>query len=149
MAEEQPTQNPEEKKEDVISEYYEGVKDLEIQGYETGIKKARNALYVTAALVFIGEIAGAAIQHIPITPLLIGIALAESAVFVGLALWTKTKPYSAIVTGLIVFILMWVATLILSEGLSKGSGLIVRIIIIVTLVQALKPAKAWEDAKKR
>src|SRR5436190_14222523 len=103
-----------EKKEDVIADYYEGVKDLEMQGYETGIKTARNALFVTAALVFIGEIVGASIQGLELTPLLIGIAVLEAGVFVGLALWTKKKPYSAIITGLILFILMWVAAIILN-----------------------------------
>ena len=39
-----------------ITEYYEGVKRLEIQGYETGIKKARNTLFFTAALFFIIEL---------------------------------------------------------------------------------------------
>jgi uncharacterized membrane protein YoaK (UPF0700 family) len=149
MSENQHTENTEEKKEDVISDYYDGVKEMEMQGYESGIKNARTALYVTAALVFIGEIISASIQGLELTALLIIIAIAEAGVFIGLALWTKTKPFTAIITGLIVFILMWVAAIIFSGGQAVYSGIIVRVIILVNLIKAIKPAKAWEDAKKR
>jgi len=118
----------EEKKEDVIAEYYDGVKELEKQGYETAIRKARNTLFVTAALVFIGEMAGASLQGIPITPLLLGIALVEAGVFVGLAFWTKTKPYTAIMTGLILFIALWVFTAVITEGEAIYKGVVVKII---------------------
>ncbi len=148
MAQDQTNPQPEQKSEDVISDYYDGVKELEMQGHENGIKKARNALFVTAALVFIGEVIGASMQGIELTPLLIGIALLEGGVFVGLALWTKTKPYTAIITGLIFFILMWVAAIIISGFSGAIGGIIIRIVIIVNLTQALKPAKAWEDLKK-
>lgn len=141
--------NIEKKEEDVIADYYDGVKELEKQGHESGIKKARNALYVTAVLVFVGELIGASMSNIPLTPLVIGIALLEGGVFAALAYWTKKKPFTAIIIGLILFVLLWVATIILAEGISKGSGFIIRIIIIVNLVQAIKPAKAWEDLQKR
>ena len=134
--------------ENEIADYYEGVKKLEMQGYETGIKKARNALFVTAALVFISELLAAGTSGTGITPLLIGIALFEAGIFVALALWTKTKPFSAIMTGLILFILMWVAAIFLNGGKAVYSGIIVKIIVITYLAKALKDAKAWEETKK-
>jgi uncharacterized membrane protein YoaK (UPF0700 family) len=145
------THNPDNQQppaENEISDYYEGVKKLEMEGYETGIKKARNALFVTAALVFIGELVSAGVSGIGITPLLIGIALIEAGIFVALGFWTKTKPYTAIVVGLILFILMWVAAIALNGGMGVYSGIIVKIIIISYLVSALKHAKAWEELKK-
>lgn len=142
--------NPaEDKSEHEIADYYEGMKKLEMEGYETGIKKARNALLATGALVFIGELISASTSGIEITPLLIGIALFEAGIFIALAFWTKTKPYAAIITGLILFILMWVAAIAINGGRGVYSGIVVKIIIIVYLVKALKDAKAWEDAKKR
>ena len=134
--------------ENEIADYYDGVKKLEMEGYETGIKKARNALFVTAALVFIGELVSAGISGIGITPLLIVIALVEAGIFVGLGFWTKTKPYTAIIVGLILFILMWVMAIVIAGGRAAYSGIIVRIIIISYLVSALKHAKAWEELKK-
>jgi hypothetical protein len=144
------TNTPEENKsEDAIANYYEGVKELEMQGYETGIKKARTALFVTAGLLLLGEIISASINNYEWTPLLIGIIVFEVGIFIALGLWTKTKPYAAIITGLIVFIALQVVTIALLGDISAlGKGIIVKVIIIVYLAQALKPAKAWEDAKK-
>lgn len=150
MTENQNPGSPEgEKKEDIIADYYDGVKELEKQQHESGIRNARNALYVTAVLVFIGELLGVALGGGELTPLLIGIALVEGGIFAALAYWTRKKPFSAIITGLILFVLLWVANIILAEGASKANGLIFRIIIIVYLVQAIKPAKAWEDLQKK
>jgi hypothetical protein len=143
------TNTPEENKsEDAIANYYEGVKELEMQGYETGIKKARTALFVTAGLLLLGEVISASINNYEWTPVLIGIIAFEVGIFVALGLWTKTKPYAAIVTGLIIFILLQVVTAILTDPTALFKGIIVKVIIIVYLAQALKPAKAWEDAKQ-
>ena len=148
MSENQPPLPPDEKKEDVISEYYEGVKDLERRGYETGIKKARTALFVTAALLLLGEILTASMSGIEWTPLMVVIVAIEVGVFVALGFWTRTKPYAAIVTGLILFILYWIAVIVIGGTEAAFKGVIVKIIIIVYLVQAINPAKAWEDTKK-
>ena len=148
MSENQNPGNQQPPAENEIADYYDGVKKLEMEGYETGIRKARNALFVTAALVFIGELVSAGASGIGITPLLIVIALVEAGIFVGLGFWTKTKPYSAIVVGLVLFILMWVAAIAINGGKGVYSGIIVKIIIITYLVNALKHAKAWEDLKK-
>lgn len=141
--------DPAPKSENAISDYYEGVKNLEVQGYETGIKKARTALFVTAALLLIGEIIAASATDFAFTPLMIGIIVVEVGIFVALGLWTKTKPFSAIIIGLIVFILIWIAGIIVIGDRAIYSGIIVKIIILVSLISALKPAKAWEDAKKK
>ena len=140
--------DPAPKSENEIADYYDGVKKIEIQGYETGIKKARTALFVTAGLLLLGEIISGSAIDFAFTPLMIGIIVFEVGIFIALALWTKTKPYTAIVTGLIVFILLWGASIALLGGKAVYSGIIVKVIIIVNLISALKPAKAWEDAKK-
>ena len=138
-----------EKKEDEIAEYFEGVKKLELEGYETGIKKARNALFITAGLVLLAEIIAIASAGIPLTPFLIGFIVVEVGIFVALGFWTKTQPLTAIIVGLIAFIGLWVFTVVFSDDdTAIVKGIIVKIIIIVTLVNAIKPAKAWQDAKK-
>jgi hypothetical protein len=134
--------------ENAISDYYDGVRELEIRGYESGVKKARTVLFVTAALVLVGEFIYATINNVTMTPMLISIVLVESAFFVGLALWTKRKPYTAIMIGLIVFIGMWVLAMVGSGFKAAISGIIARVIIITYLIRALKPAKDWEEAKR-
>ena len=142
------TQDPQKPSEDVISDYYDGVKKLEMEGYEAGIKKARNALFVTADLFLLWEIIALSSAGFGVPPLAILIIALEVGSFVALALWTKTKPYTAIIVGLIVFVLLWILAIVLAGGKAVYSGIIIRIIILVNLISALKPAKAWEDLKK-
>lgn len=148
MPDNQNTQNPQAPRENEIADYYDGVKQLEMQGHETGIKKARTALFVTAALVLIGELISVSSAGAGFPPLVIAIIAVEVGIFVGLALWTKTKPYTAIMIGLILFILMWVAAIAIYGGRGVYSGIIVKIIIISYLIKSLKDAKAWEELKK-
>lgn len=144
---------PEPKSENAISDYYDGVKKLEMQGHENGIKKARTALFVTAGLFLLAEAIAIGRAGIPISelpPLYYAIVMAEVGGFIGLALWTKTKPYTAIIVGLILFFLLWGIVVATSEDTAKAivGGIIIKIVILVNLISALKPAKAWEDAKK-
>ena len=135
--------------ENEIADYYDGVKKLEMQGHETGIRKARNALFVTAALLLVGTLVQfgmAGIEWDLMNVLIVGV---QVGIFIVLGFWTKTKPYTAIVTGLIVYLLVWVAAMItIPDGRGIYGGIIVRIIILSILISALKPAKAWEDLKK-
>jgi len=143
---EQPKQS-----EDVISEYYDGVKKLEMRGYESGIRKARNALFVTAGLFLVlyiiafSRLNSAGYQIATISYLFAAIDIVP---YIGLAIWTKSKPYTAIIVGLILFILSWALAIALVGGKAIYGGIIIRIIILATLISALKPAKAWEDLKK-
>lgn len=133
---------------DEIADYYDGVKKLEMEGHASGIRKARNALFATAVILLIGEIITASASGIEWTPLAIGIIAVEVGVFIALALWTKTKPYTAIIVGIIFFLLLWVLAIVVIGGRAAYSGILVRIIILSILISALKPAKAWEDLKK-
>jgi hypothetical protein len=143
------TQNqPAEENKSEITEYYEGVKKLEIAGYETGIRKARNTLFFTAALFLVSELLLAAIAGAEFTPLFFGIIIIQSGIFVALAFWTRSRPYAAILVGLIYFLLLWALSIGLYGFEAAYKGIIVKIIIIVFLVKAIKPARAWEEAKK-
>jgi hypothetical protein len=145
MDKEQPPVSAEEHP---ISDYYDRVKQIEMQGYESGVRKARTALFVTAAILFASELLTALISNIPVTPTLIIIAVIESGVFIALALWTKTRPYAAILTGLVLFIGLWILAIVIAGTSGAIGGILVRIIIISYLVSAIKPAKAWEELKK-
>ncbi|NOT52538.1 MAG: hypothetical protein HOP10_14810 [Chitinophagaceae bacterium] len=154
MQEEQKPEEQQKPPEDVISDYYEGVKQLEREGHETGIRKARNALFITAGLFLVWEAIAIGRAGIPLSllpPSYIAIVVAEIGSFIALAFWTKTRPYTAIVAGIILFVLLWVLAVLLSEDKTKAitGGIIVRIIILVNLISALKPAKAWEDLNRK
>ena len=148
MEEDQQVNNPGTGSENEIADYYEGVKKLELEGYQAGIKKAKYALFLTGILIFISEMITVGASPAGFTPLIIGIAAVEAGVFIALGLWTKTKPYSAIIVGLILIILLWILAIAVIGGTAAYSGIIVRILIITYLVRGLKPAKAWEQTRK-
>ena len=140
--------SPGEESKNEITDYYEGVKKMEMQGYESGIRNARTALFVTAALLFVGELISAAVSDVQTSPLFWVILVIQSGIFIALAFWTKTKPYAAVIVGLVVFILIWGLAILAAGFRGAIGGIIVKIIIIVYLVKAIGPAKAWEEARK-
>lgn len=147
---------PSEKQENVIADYASELKELEMLSYGTAVRKARNALFWTAGLVFLGEMIGMMRADTGFDAVVFGIAVVEAGIFVGLALWTKKKPYTAVVTGLIAFIGIIILSVVAngmidgSEGVMKAlvSGIIVKVIILVTLIKALSDAKALQTAKE-
>jgi hypothetical protein len=125
--------SPETPRENEIADYYDRIKKLEMQSYEGGIKKARNALFVTAGLLLLGEILAVSMSGLKWTPLMIGIIAIEVGIFFALGFWTKQKPYSAIIIGLILFILYWIAGIIINGPEAAYKGIIINVVIIVYL----------------
>ena len=143
--------------ENVIADYANELKQMEMEGYELAVRKARNALFWAGGLVFLGEMISMYRQDLGFQPLLLIIALAEAGIFIGLAFWTKKKPYTAVVSGLIAFIGIILISVIMngmvegSSGVLKAifSGIIVKVIILVNLILPLKDAKALQEARKQ
>lgn len=154
-----PTGTPDKtgKEEHVIANFVDEIKQIEMEGYELRVRKARNALYWTAGLIFLGEMIGMGQSGAGFDPLIVVIALAEAGVFIGLALWTKKKPYTAVLTGLIAFIGLIILSVVVngiadgSEGVVKAllGGIIIRVIILVNLISALSHARALQAAKEQ
>ena len=143
--------------ENVIAEYANELKQIEIEGYELAVRKARNALFWAGGLIFLGEMISMFGQGLGFQPILFLIAIAEAGIFIGLAFWTKKKPYTAVLTGLIAFIAIILLSVIVN-GMVDGSagvlkalfgGIIVKVIILVNLILPLKDAKALQEAKKQ
>ncbi len=149
--------NSNESRENVIADYANELKQIEIEGYELAVRKARNALFWAGGLVFLGEMIAMFRQDLGFQPLLFIIALAEAGIFIGLAFWTKKKPYTAVVSGLIAFIGIILLSVVIN-GMVEGSagvlkaifgGIIVKVIILVNLILPLKDAKALQEAGKQ
>ena len=141
----------------VIADYANELKQAEMEGYELAVRKARNALFWAGGLIFLGEMISMYRQGLGFQPLLLIIALIEAGIFIGLAFWTKKKPYTAVVSGLIAFIGIILFSVIVN-GMTEGSegafkaifgGIIVKVIILVNLILPLKEAKALQEARKQ
>ena len=135
--------------ENSIADQMNELKEQNLAQYEIGVRKARNALFATGALLFIGEMITMARMYGEMVPELLAISLVEAGIFVALALWTKKRPYTAIITGLILFILIAVVLPIGitinedAETITKAvfGGIFIKIIILVYLIKALNDAK--------
>lgn len=146
----------EEHKEDLISNYVDEIRQMEMEGQEAAVKKARNALFLASVLIFAGEMLGMAQGGGGFDYTILIIALVESGIFIALALWTRKRPYSAVRGGLIAFIGLYVLAAVVNgiafgpSGVFKtlGGGFILKIVIIVALVRALKDARALQLYKK-
>jgi hypothetical protein len=140
---------------DVIADYANGLREAEMARYEAGVRKARRALFWAGGLIFFGEMISLYQQDIEVHPLLIAFAVLEAGVFIALGFWTKKKPYTAVVCGLIAFIGIIIISAIFN-GLAEGSagvleaifgGIIVKVVILVNLILPLKDAKALQQGR--
>lgn len=143
--------------ENVIADYANELKQIEMERYELAVRKARNALFWAGGLIFLGEMIAMFREDLGFQPVLFIIALIEAGIFIGLAFWTKKKPYTAVVSGLIAFIGIILLSVIVN-GMADGntgifkalfSGIIVKVIILINLIRPLKDAKALQEARKQ
>ena len=152
-----PETNDPNQQKDVIADYANELQQIEIEGYERAVKKARNALFWAGGLYLFWEMIGMFNSGGGFSGVWLVIALAEAGIFIGLAFWTKTKPYTAVLIGLF-FFLGLIALSVVSYAMQEGSmgifkalfsGIIVKMIIIINLILPLKDAKALQEAKKQ
>lgn len=73
-----------------------------MEGYDKHIRNARIMLFVVAALTLLSLFTLAPFDETPKIVVAV-VIVAFAGVFIGLAFWTKSKPYSAILTALIVY----------------------------------------------
>jgi hypothetical protein len=140
----------------VIADYANELRQIEMEGYAMAVRKARNALFWAGGLIFFWEMIGM-FRAGQFDPVVFAFVVVEAGVFVALAFWTKTKPYTAILLGLAVFIGFIVLGIVIngllegSVGVLKGvfSGIIVKVIILVNLILPLQDARALQAAKNQ
>ena len=140
---EQPNQQTEAPQEQTI--FNEA--DWSMQGYDKHIRNARFMLYIVAGLQLLPLFTLPTGLPDDALYLAIGLQVIFAAVFVGLAIWTKYKPFVALVTAMIFFVGIWVLGAVLNPG-TIFSGLAVKIILIVLLILGIRNAKEAEELKK-
>src|SRR6266699_1805888 len=83
--------------------------EFSMEGYDKHIRQARNTLFILAGFQLISAIYLFSISDTPISWITFALTCFIAVVFAGLGLWSKKKPYTAIVTALIIYILLWVS----------------------------------------
>jgi len=144
-------------KDDLITDYMDEMALADLDFHQSVVKKARNALFLAAVIVFLGEMVAMFNNGGTFSMGVLVIALVETGIFAGLALWTKKKPYNAVIGGLIAFIGIIVLAIVVN-GLVGGigaavmaliGGIIFKIIILAALFSALKNAKTLQEIQRK
>lgn len=153
----EPEQNlpPQEDQLSQIAEYHDDIRRIELEGYEQGVRKARNALFGAAAIILVWEIIALAISGADFTPEVFLIVGPFVIGFIVLGIWTKRKPYTAIIIGICLFFAYWAFVVGVNAIYGEGedvfkaiiSGWWIKLIILINLFRPLKDAKELQQAK--
>jgi prepilin signal peptidase PulO-like enzyme (type II secretory pathway) len=136
-----------------IAAYHDEIAQIQKEGHELTIRKARNVLFVAAGLVLLSYIISMVSSPEIINIIDMGIMVFFVGAFTILAFWTKKKPYTAIIGGITVFalfIIFNVAVRVYQEGATgiiTGllGGWLFKVIILVALIRPLKDAKELQE----
>ncbi|WP_315818558.1 hypothetical protein [Paraflavitalea speifideaquila] len=121
-----------------------------MEGYDKPVRNARILLFVIAALQLVPIFLIPPMDDLA-KYITIGIYVFFAGVFAALALWTKRKPYTAIITALCVY----TGIILLAAYFQPSSifqGLILKVVVYVMLIVGLRNAKdvqEWLDTKNK
>ncbi len=115
----------------------------DMTGYDKNLKRARTWLYIIAGLQLVTGI----YEYFKYSDygtnyqiLVLGIDAGIGLIFLGLSLWSYKKPVMAFVVALVFYLLVQ-AILIYDNPSNIFSGIILKILIIVTLIRAIGDAR--------
>jgi hypothetical protein len=120
--------------------------DYSMEGYDKHIRTARNILFFLAGIQALGFFSIRDEEGI-VLYISIGVIILFMLLFVGLALWTKKKPFTALLIALILYVSLLITDAII-DPTDLYKGLILKIGIIVSLIAGLRNAKEAQDLRK-
>lgn len=121
--------------------------EFSMEGYDKNIRNARTALFVVSAIQLIAAIITGSTQGGDVGLFSFIFMAAVAVVFFLLALWSKKKPYTAILVALILYVgLLVVDAMFDPETIFKG--LVMKVIIIVYLARSINDAREAQNAMK-
>jgi fucose 4-O-acetylase-like acetyltransferase len=140
-------------REDLLTHHLNEVRQAERVAYEEGVKKGRNTLFWIAALLVVSQILISYARD-QLSLQFLGIILCLGTFFAVLGFYTHKRPFTALLTGTLVYILIWIVDL--ACGYARGSvdvttglsGAVVRVAFTLFLVRALPDARRLEHLKR-
>ena len=123
--------------------------EFNMEGYDKHIRQARNALYIAAGvLTFNLVILLFSYNELYVEYIWIDITIWTLFIagFILLGIWTKKKPYYAIISGLILYGL-FIALNAFIDVNTLYKGIFMKIIIIGLLIKGINDAKAAQEMK--
>jgi hypothetical protein len=120
----------------------------ELSLFQKKIRSARNTLYVLASLFVLSGIFFYSTSEEYANPLALLITfLVIAGIYVGLAVWTKKQPLPAIVSGLLLFVILQLVSVI-EDPSYLFKGIIIKIVVVVYLVKGIRAATGARDLVK-
>jgi hypothetical protein len=120
--------------------------EFPLEGYDKNIRQARNILFFLAALQMLLAIYLLYTSQGNAGWVSFAITTIVAVIFFLLGFWTKVKPYTAIISGLVTYILLWIGDSIFDPTYIY-KGILVKIFIIIYLIKGLKDAKEAQAIK--
>jgi hypothetical protein len=144
------TNLPEEQK-SILEDNYDDLRYIEMEGYEIGVRRARNVLYIIAALATVFAFIVYFQADGYVENIFWILAFGPVLLYVFLALLTKQKPFVAILVALIVYIGIWLFNIYLTGFIGVGGvfGVLIRIVIVYYLYQGIVDARKLEELRKQ
>ncbi|MFM6925248.1 MAG: hypothetical protein ACKOU7_07065 [Ferruginibacter sp.] len=124
--------------------------EFSMEGYDKHIRQARQALFIAAGILLLNALL--LFSKYPVEMEIMWLDYLMWIVYIGgfiaLALWTKKKPYYAIIGGLILMGIFILVNAIIDPGTIIG-GIIFKIAVIAFLVKGLADAKEAQQMKEQ
>jgi hypothetical protein len=120
--------------------------DFSTRRYEKKIRNARIILFIIACAHVLAIFTTLKMPE-PEIWFAMGIDAVVALVFFALAFWTKQKPYTALLTAIIVYVSLIVIGGIVDPS-TQYKGLFIKIIFIVMLIQGIRDGKQAQDLKE-
>jgi len=120
--------------------------EFSLEGYDKNIRQARNILFFLAALQMLLAIYLLYTSQGNAGWVSFAITTIVAVIFFLLGFWTKVKPHTAIISGLVTYILLWIGDSIFDPTYIY-KGILVKIFIIIYLIKGLKDAKEAQAIK--
>ena len=129
--------------------YYRiGAKKLQLEELDRKIRNAKTTLYVIAGFMFVvGLIIYLTSRDNDLALAIFLSNVIVAVIFVLLAELSKQRPFIALLSGLLLYITLNLYMIVI-EGASPFSGIIIKGIIIVYLVKGINSAREAEQIKK-
>lgn len=124
--------------------------EFSMKGYDKHIRQARNVIFVAAGILVLNLIiliatAPVFYDYLWIDILIWGLFIAG---FVALGIWTKKKPYSAIIGALILYGVFVILNAVI-DVTTLYKGIYIKVIIIVFLFKGLSDAREAQQIKEQ
>lgn len=108
------------------------------------VKKARGAFLAVGALQIVGGLLGAAMAPAGFGGVILAAEVVVALLFFGLAWWCSRQPFAAAIVGLFLFAGLHLASAVVDPS-SIYKGIIIKVIVIVVLVRAVKAGFAYRE----